>query len=62
VILGKGGRERVAFFDGPTLEAVRAYLKARADTYRPLFLQHHPRRATPALDGENVRMGWARRQ
>jgi site-specific recombinase XerD len=58
LIVGKGGRERTIFFDQPTLEAIRAYLSARADTWAPLFLRHsrNPHRP-PGPTGEGLRMG-----
>lgn len=44
LITGKGEKERVVFFDEPTLEAIRAYLAARADLLAPVFLRHDNRR------------------
>lgn len=41
LIIGKGGRERFIFFDQPTLGAIAAYLAARGDRWRPLFLRHN---------------------
>jgi hypothetical protein len=38
---GKGGKDRVVFFDERALEAIRAYLAARGDT---LLTIHAPRR------------------
>jgi site-specific recombinase XerD len=40
LITGKGSKERLVFFDQPALQAIRAYLEARADRYTPLFLRH----------------------
>jgi integrase/recombinase XerC len=40
LITGKGSKERLVFFDAPALQAVRAYLEARADRHTPLFLRH----------------------
>jgi site-specific recombinase XerD len=48
LITGKGSKERVVFFDEPTLEAIRAYLVARADTHAPLFLRHDNHRGRSA--------------
>lgn len=41
LILGKGNKQRVLFFDPPTLEAIRAYLHARNDQHAPLFIRHN---------------------
>ncbi|GAC1396378.1 MAG: site-specific tyrosine recombinase XerD [Chloroflexota bacterium] len=49
LITGKGEKERVVFFDAPTLAAIRAYLTARGDAYAPLFLRHDNGR--PSLPG-----------
>jgi site-specific recombinase XerD len=53
LIRGKGEHERIVFFDEPTLALIRAYLEARGDAHRPLFLRHHavPRRAGAAGPG-----------
>jgi site-specific recombinase XerD len=51
LITGKGEKERVAFFDEPTLAAIRAYLEARADTHAPLFLRHDDGRPRAAGHG-----------
>jgi site-specific recombinase XerD len=40
LITGKGSKERLVFFDQPALQAIRAYLEARADRHAPLFLRH----------------------
>ncbi|MFN8634669.1 MAG: tyrosine-type recombinase/integrase [Chloroflexota bacterium] len=40
LITGKGSKERIVFFDDPALQAIRAYLEARADRHAPLFLRH----------------------
>ncbi|MCC6173993.1 MAG: tyrosine-type recombinase/integrase [Chloroflexi bacterium] len=56
LITGKGGRERVIFFDAPTSAAIRAYLEARADRSRPLFLRHDAGRGAPGLRGERWRL------
>ena len=57
LISGKGGRERVIFFDPPTMEAIRRYLEVRADRHRPLFLRHDDGRGAPGLRGERWRLG-----
>ncbi len=57
LITGKGSKERVVFFDAPTLVAVRAYLEVRADTLSPLFLRHDNRRGrSPGHGGERWRL------
>jgi site-specific recombinase XerD len=56
LVTGKGERERVIFFDHAALEAVRRYLDARADTYRPLFLRHNRGRSGLGPDGERWRL------
>ena len=57
LITGKGDKERVVFFDEPTLEAIRAYLAARADTHAPLFLRHdNSRGRTPGHSGHRWRL------
>jgi site-specific recombinase XerD len=57
LITGKGEKERVVFFDDTTLDAIRAYLEARGDTYAPLFLRHDNRRGqTPGPGGNRWRL------
>jgi site-specific recombinase XerD len=56
LITGKGERERVVFFDQPTLVAIRAYLEARSDRYRPLLLRHNRARGRPGSGGVNLRL------
>lgn len=51
LIVGKGDKERVVFFDDVALEAIRAYLAARADTYAPVFLRHDNHRGPAAGHG-----------
>jgi integrase len=46
----------VIFFDEVTLEAIRRYLDARADSYRPLFLRHNRGRGKPGPGGANYRL------
>lgn len=58
LVIGKGRKMRPIFFDEPTQAAIRAYLEARADDYRPLFLRHDNRRGAPGPDGERWRMGY----
>jgi len=56
LITGKGDKERVVFFDTASLEAIRAYLQARADLYLPLFLRHDKGRGRPGPRGEHWRL------
>src|SRR5439155_12921551 len=56
LITGKGEKERVVFFDEPTLETIRRYLEARADRYRPVFLRHDRGRGRPGPGGGNYRL------
>jgi len=56
IITGKGGKERIVFFDEPSLAAICAYLAARNDTYRPLFLRHDDARGAPQRGGETYRL------
>jgi site-specific recombinase XerD len=57
LITGKGQKERVVFFDEPTLTAIRAYIAARADTYAPLFLRHdNARPRNPGAGGQRYRL------
>ena len=56
IITGKGGKERVVFFDAESLAAIRAYLHARGDTHRPLFLRHDDGRGKPGPRGERWRL------
>jgi site-specific recombinase XerD len=57
LVIGKGDKERVLFFDPDTLRAIREYLEARGDLYRPLLLQHNRGRGEPGPDGERWRLG-----
>jgi site-specific recombinase XerD len=56
LITGKGEKERVVFFDEPSLAAIRAYLLARCDTHRPLFIRHDDGRGKPGPRGERWRL------
>jgi site-specific recombinase XerD len=57
LIVGKGGKERVIFFDRPTLAVIRAYLETRADVWEPLFIRHSRNmRAEPGPKGEGYRL------
>ncbi|MGH2457742.1 MAG: tyrosine-type recombinase/integrase [Chloroflexota bacterium] len=56
IITGKGDKERTVFFDAPTLAAMHAYLKERADAFAPLFIRHDRARGKPRFGGENYRI------
>lgn len=56
LVTGKGDKERVVFFDQASLAAIRAYLAARGDTHRPLFLRHDDGRGQPGPRGERWRL------
>jgi site-specific recombinase XerD len=56
VIRGKGDKERVVFLSAEALAAVRAYLRARADAYVPLFLRHDRARGAPGPGGQRWRL------
>jgi site-specific recombinase XerD len=51
LITGKGEKERVVFFDEPTLGAIREYLAARNDSLSPVFLRHDNHRGRSAGHG-----------
>jgi integrase/recombinase XerD len=56
LIVGKGDKERNAYFDEETLVHVRAYLEARSDILTPLWLRHDNRRGAPGPAGEHWRL------
>jgi integrase/recombinase XerC len=60
VVVGKGRKTRTAFFGPDALAAIRRYLEARGDRFRPLFLRHDLARVEPdpAKDprGESLRV------
>jgi integrase len=56
LVTGKGEKERVVFFDQPTLESIRRYLEARGDSFRPLFIRHDRGRPRPRSGGANLRI------
>ncbi|MBI4301032.1 MAG: tyrosine-type recombinase/integrase [Chloroflexi bacterium] len=56
IITGKGNKERVVFFDGDTLMAIREYLEQRRDSYTPLFIRHDKARGKPKAGGSNYRL------
>lgn len=47
VVVGKGRKPRTVFFGPEALAAIRTYLAARGDRYRPLFLRHDRARREP---------------
>jgi len=56
LVAGKGDKERVVFFDTVSLDAIRAYLRARPDSYAPLFIRHDKGRGGPGPRGEHWRL------
>ena len=56
IITGKGGKERVVFFDDETLAHIRDYVAARNDVYPPLFIRHHGKPSNPGRAGQNLRL------
>ena len=56
IITGKGGKERVVFFDEETLGHIARYVEERNDSFRPLFIRHHGRPTNPGMGGENLRL------
>jgi site-specific recombinase XerD len=56
LITGKGDKERIVFFDDDTLGAIQEYLRARADSYMPLFLRHDVARGKPSPSGLSYRL------
>lgn len=56
LITGKGGKERVVFFDEESLHAIRRYLEERDDPYFPLFIRHDDGRGAPGPRGERWRL------
>jgi len=49
-------KPKLVLFDEPSLEAIRAYLKERADSYAPLFIRHDRARGIPRAGGANYRL------
>ncbi len=60
VVVGKGRKTRTVFFGPDALSAIKRYLEAREDHYRPVFLRHNRSRVEPdpAKDprGESLRV------
>ena len=56
IVSGKGDKERLIFFDESALQAIRAYVEARADSYSPLFLRHDRGRGRPGPSGRHYRL------
>ncbi len=56
LVTGKGGRERVIFFDEDTRHGVRRYLSQRRDAYAPLFIRHRGAARNPGRAGERLRL------
>lgn len=56
IVTGKGGRERVVFFDEETLASIREYLGERNDRFAPLFIRHRGQAKDPGRNGEGLRL------
>src|SRR5918992_3476820 len=56
LVTGKGNKDRAVFFDDAALEAIRAYLAARGDTFLPLYVRHDDGRGRPGPRGERWRL------
>lgn len=56
IIQGKGGKERVVFFDKECLYQIRQYIDERQDTYTPLFVRHKGTPSEPGRGGESERL------
>jgi site-specific recombinase XerD len=56
LVSGKGEKPRAVFFDQDSLDAIRAYLQERGDTYAPLFIRHDRGRGKPGPGGERLRL------
>lgn len=54
-VIGKGGRARVVFISGRASSWVERYLKARTDTFRPLFIRYSGK-VIEESSGENMRL------
>jgi site-specific recombinase XerD len=54
-IIGKGGRGRLVFLSARAAEWLELYLKARRDTYKPMFIRHKGTKA-PDKEGESMRL------
>ncbi|MFA9289175.1 MAG: tyrosine-type recombinase/integrase [Weeksellaceae bacterium] len=55
-IVGKGGRARVVFLSRKATEALREYLNARTDPYKPLFLRYSGPKEEVDLSEEKQRL------
>jgi site-specific recombinase XerD len=53
-VLGKGGKARVVFLSERSSDWVRNYVRARDDTFKPLFIRH--RNVDPSTTDEKVRL------
>ncbi len=53
-VVGKGGKARVVFLSERSADWVRNYIRARDDTFKPLFIRH--RNVDPSTTDEKVRL------
>jgi site-specific recombinase XerD len=56
LIVGRGGKERLVFWDAETRKALDAWLAARRDDYLPLFIRLDNHRGAPGRRGERWRL------
>jgi site-specific recombinase XerD len=56
LIVGRGGKERLVFWDAETRKALDAWLAARRDDYLPLFIRLDNHRGAPGRRGEGWRL------
>jgi site-specific recombinase XerD len=54
-VVGKGGKARVVFLSTRASEAIKAYLRARDDHYKPLFIRHKGL-VDPSTPSEKMRL------
>jgi len=55
-IIGKGGRPRVVFISDEAAKWLEYYLRARDETYKPLFIRYSGKKADPAKGEEAMRL------
>lgn len=54
-VVGKGGKERAVFLSDNACQFLEQYLKARKDTFKPLFIRFQGK-IDPADEGESMRL------